>query len=245
MRHEPHRPAIFVHPLAGHWPIDSAGRPAESAETPQTLPGDFPVFPQPDAAMEPVQAADFPSPVISQPVSNAAMEQATDNPPLFSQPVLDAAVPNLPSPVISQPVSDAAMEQATDNPPLFSQPVLDAAVPNLPSPVISQPVLDAAVPNLPSPVISQPVSDAAMEQATDNPPLFSQPVSDAAVPKFPKIQFLQNRHNGRITAARRGTNAGGLRGVTEKTRLVEQLDLTTRRIIEHKDHKISELEAQV
>ena len=36
-----------------------------------------------------------------------------------------------------------------------------------------------------------------------------------------------------------------MRRVTEKTRLVEQLDMTTRKIIENKDQKISELEAQV
>jgi hypothetical protein len=58
----------------------------------------------------------------------------------------------------------------------------------------------------------------------------------------PIIRYNQKRRNdgSRVMVARRDTHA-----FTEKTRLVEQLDLTTRKIIENKDQKISELEAQV
>ena len=118
------------------------------------------------------------------------------------------------------------------------------------SPVIAQPISDAAMLTVDqaqtSPVIAQPVLDAAMEQSDIQQPVPAESTSHWHMPHGhrPMIQYIQKRrHDGsRVMVAGRDTHANVL---TEKTRLVEQLDLTTRKIIEKKDQKISELQAQV
>jgi hypothetical protein len=66
------------------------------------------------------------------------------------------------------------------------------------------------------------------------------------------IQFSRKRRNDSswVKAIRRDAHADALGtdarvAVIEKTRLVEQLDLTTRKIINEKDEKITELQTQV
>ena len=142
------------------------------------------------------------------------------------------------SPVLANPLSDASMEEDTlpgefpiSNPPtpkpMDIPPPIQAS-----SPVLAQPVQEASME--PSPVIATkrkpaPNANLPTPRPIDIPP----PIQTST----PKIQFLERRRND------------GRRFVThsfsEKTRLVEQLDLTTRRIMENKDNKISELEAQV
>ena len=75
---------------------------------------------------------------------------------------------------------------------------------------------------------------------------------DLKAVRKPTIQSIRKRQNdgSRITAARRDTptdtlGTGARVPVTEKTRLVEQMDLTTRKFIEMKDREITELQAQV
>jgi hypothetical protein len=116
----------------------------------------------------------------------------------------------------------------------------------------AQPISDAAIeqnqaPDTPSQMVAPPVSDAPMEQDQNSAQIIAQPFSNAAIQNLPKIQFLSKRRNddSRVMIARRNTHANAPRAVTEKTRLVEQLDLTTRKIMDHKDSTISELQAQV
>ena len=58
----------------------------------------------------------------------------------------------------------------------------------------------------------------------------------------PMVKYTPKRRNDR---SRFMFTTDALGPIIEKTRLVEQSDLTTRKIIEDKDQKISELEAQV
>jgi hypothetical protein len=90
----------------------------------------------------------------------------------------------------------------------------------------------------PSPVIAQPVLDAVMLTIER--------------PHKPMIQLSGKRRNGdsRVTVVGQDTHADALEtdarvAVVKKTRLVEQLDLTTRKIINEKDQKIVELQTQV
>lgn len=122
-------------------------------------------------------------------------------------------------------------------------------IPRLPaeyhiSPPIPKPMDIQTSPS--SPVIGQAVSDAAMEKVQVLPDI-QQPMDIPPPSSRPIIQYFRKRRNDnrQVMFAGRDTHADALGAVTEKTRLVEQLDLTTRRIIENKDQKISDLQAQV
>jgi hypothetical protein len=304
LRHEAQRPAILVHPLAGQWPIASAGQLAPNAEGSQRLdtPPAFPISPSLPKPMDippPIQMSDSSSPVLAQPVTDASMEQDQISAPeihsqIVAQLVSDAALeqvqaPDIPSQIIAHAVSDAAMHEVPAQ--IIAKPVSDAAMeqvqaPDIPSQIIAHAVSDAAMHEVPAQIIAKPVSDAAMEQvqAPDIPSqIIAHAVSDAAMeqiqapdipspvqtsdlnipsshnpvrfgsrfgsshPNLPKIQFFSTHNDDSrvIVTGKRKTHDDGQRAVTEKTRLVEQLDLTTRMVIENKDHKISELQAQV
>lgn len=69
-----------------------------------------------------------------------------------------------------------------------------------------------------------------------------------SLPHRPMIQLSGKRSNygSRITFVGQDTHADDLKtDAVIKTRLVEQLDLTTRKIINEKDQKIVELQTQV
>jgi hypothetical protein len=147
-------------------------------------------------------------------------------------------------------------------------PSLD--VPN-PTPEASQGILPPIqTSDPPSAVTAQPVPDAAVltpdaavltvEQAkilTAAPTELTAPSEQTSFPRFtfgmpysqkPTNQLSRKRRNDSwFKATRRDTHtdANVEVTVTEKARLVEQQDLITRKIIEEKDEKITELEAQV
>ena len=171
------------------------------------------------------------SPVLAQPDTDASMEQSVE--PYI--PPSDAALElrfgdqisaaDTTSPAIAQPISDAAMEQVSTD--------IQHHVP--------------AISTAPSSSQSQPKSLSHMHHG------------HTAMFRFGMMNQISNRRNddsrvirGEADDLRRVTEndskrvtENDMRRVTEKTRLVEQLDMTTRKIIENKDQKISELEAQV
>ena len=158
-----------------------------------------------------------------------------------------AATEQDPSQVLAPPISDALMEQDRA-PDTHSQiiPVSDAPMEQDPNSVQDIHTEPAAIkqdqaPDTHSQIVEPPVSDAPMEQGQN-------PAQNFVFPNTPirdlrKTHLLpKRRYDNSRTITRRDTAP---RAVTEKTRLVEQLDMTTRKIMDHKDNTISELEAQV
>jgi hypothetical protein len=164
------------------------------------------------------------SPILVPPISDAALAQAQA--PDIQQ-LLNIPPPTPLSPVIVSPVSDAALAQA-QAPDI--QKLLNIPPPTPSSPVIVSPISDAALAQAQAPDIQQSMTPIQVF------PFKAQPPGHRPILQIPK---RRNDHS-RVMVA---TNALG--AITEKTRIVEQPDLITRRIIEIKDQKISQLEAQV
>jgi hypothetical protein len=238
-RHEAQHPAILVHPLARQWPVASAGLPAPNAEASQSLaiapaiPFQIAAQPVSDAAIEQDQAQGAPSQIVAPQNSDAPMEQDQNSAQdIHTQIIAEPAeieqdrAPNTHSQIVASPVSNAPMEQDQNS------------VQDIHTQIIAEPaaIEQDQAPNTHSQIVASPVSNAPMEQDQNS----AQDIvfSNTATQNLRKMKFLSKRRydNGRIITGR---------AVTEKTRLVEQLDLTTRKIMDHKDSTISELQAQV
>ena len=234
-----------------------------------TVPGEYPdsdssmqkpstpvlVQPNPDATMEHRERNSSPNAVTEQ----GDRSSATSIPTL--QKILDAVMEqedqsSATSILALQAVSDAAMEQEDQSSAtsiLALQAVSDAAMDqenqssatSIPS---LRQVSDTATHDDQNSAL-QLGSDTATQDdqssaSNTHSPIIAKPNSDAA----PKFQFQVNtkrRNNSHIKNSTRNTHTDAPDPVAEKTRLVEQLDFTTRRILEGKDQRILELQSEV
>ncbi|KAF8879901.1 hypothetical protein CPB84DRAFT_1751555 [Gymnopilus junonius] len=114
------------------------------------------------------------------------------------------------------------------------------SIPSPPNPTNIQPPIQ-----FPSPVMAQ---SGSVPEPTSTPPQFQTSLSRDQVPMVRKRLAESNTSRGTVTRKNTGVQPPRMRpreAATEKTRLIEQLDLTTRKIIEEKDEQIAKLQAQV
>jgi hypothetical protein len=248
-----------MHPLARGWPLATqevdATFPTLSVPKPMNmevhdnLSPDNPVVTAEasqsavsDVALAQAQAPDIqPSMNIPPPI------QISHSFPVIAPLVLDAAIAQAQAPDIQPSMNIPPPIQISHSSPVIAPLVLDAAIAQAQAPDI-QPSMNIPPPiqiSHSSPVITPPISDAAISQAQapdiqqsmNNPPPMFQ--FKAQPPSHRPMLHMPRRRNDR-SRVMVATDT-----ITEKTRLVEQPDLITRKIIEIKDQKISQLEAQV
>ncbi|KAF8870702.1 hypothetical protein CPB84DRAFT_1855410 [Gymnopilus junonius] len=97
----------------------------------------------------------------------------------------------------------------------------------------------------PSPVMAQ---SGSVPEPTSTPPQFQTSLSRDQVPMVRKRLAESNTSRGTVMRKNTGVQPPRMRpreAATEKTCLIEQLDLTTRKIIKEKDEQIAKLQAQV
>jgi len=237
------RDAIFMHPLAGEWPIDTAPT-AMSVPKPMDIEAIHARSHQSPPPDKPAPTTDKPAPTTDIEAVHSQSHQSPppDKPAEFPISPPAPTVLSVPQPMdLEAPYIRLNRSLSPDKPvPTAEAPQSLACIDTLPG---EFPISPPTPVNIPLPPI---------QMSTSSAPVPAQPVSDAASPTpqlrdKPIIQFIQRRHNigSRVKVIRRDTHADTLESVAEKTRLVEQPDLTTRRIIENKDRMISELESQV
>lgn len=177
------------------------------------------------------------------------------------------------APSVPKPMDIEALRTQLHQWPSLEKPAPTAEASRNPDPIAARiHMLPGECHNIPPPVqvshssspsIAQPVSDLTMpavEQAQFSTAVQqSIPAESTSLSHMPPgyghrrlIKFSRKRYNdsSRVKAVGRDAHADALgtdarEAIIEKTRLVEQLDLTTRKIINEKDEKITELEAQV
>ena len=245
-----------MHPLAAEWsisgtptlkPITLSPTLAQPVSGASTVPGEYP---DSDSSMQKPS-----TPVLVQPNPDATMEHEERNssPNAVTEQGNRSSATSIPT---LQMISDAAMEQEDQSSAtsiLALQGVSDAAmdqedqssVTSIPS---LRQVSDTATHDDQNSAL-QLGSDTATQDdqssaSNTHSPIIAKPNSDAA----PKFQFQVNtkrRNNSHIENSTRNTHTDAPNPVAEKTRLIEQLDFTTRRILEGKDQKISELQSEV
>jgi hypothetical protein len=212
-----------MHPLARGWPLAT-----------QEVDATFPTLSVPKPMN--MEVHDNLSP--DNPVVTAEASQSA---------VSDVALAQAQAPDIQPSMNIPPPIQISHSFPVIAPLVLDAAIAQAQAPDI-QPSMNIPPPiqiSHSSPVITPPISDAAISQAQapdiqqsmNNPPPMFQ--FKAQPPSHRPMLHMPRRRNDR-SRVMVATDT-----ITEKTRLVEQPDLITRKIIEIKDQKISQLEAQV
>jgi hypothetical protein len=225
-----------MHPLAGERPIatmdvDAAPAPwvpnmdmgALRTQLNQSPSLDKPAFMHPIATMDIDAASTAPS--VPKPIDMEALSTQLHQSPSLDKP---AEVSKNPDPIAAR--IHTLSGECSISPPI-------------PKPI-----------NIPPPVQMSPSSSpsTAMLTVQQPNPAESTSVSHMSHGLRQMIQFSRKRRNdsSRVKAVRRDAHADSLGtdarvAVIEKTRLVEQLDLTTRKIINEKDERIMELQTQV